>query len=91
MRKRRLDRALLWTLSGHRKATASLLWQGMTHLDLGMAAYELRNGRLVLLDQFLLTGERLPFRTPPKTTVAEKIAEHWDSNGAGRFTRKLFE
>jgi hypothetical protein len=32
MRKRRLDRALLWTLSGHRKTTASLLWQGMTHL-----------------------------------------------------------
>ena len=100
LQKRGLDRAVLWTLEGRRESVASLLWQGMTHLDLGMAAYELRGNKLVMIDQFLLTGERLPYRSPPDgaaeesagyAAVAEKISTHWEENGAARFAVKILE
>jgi hypothetical protein len=72
----------------------------MTHLDLGMAAYELRGNKLVMIDQFLLTGERLPYRSLPDgaaeesagyAAVAEKISTHWEENGAGHFAIKILE
>jgi len=100
LQKRGLDRAVLWTLEGRREPVASLLWQGMTHLDLGMAAYELRGNKLVMIDQFLLTGERLPYRSLPDgaaeesagyAAVAEKISTHWEENGAGHFAIKILE
>mgnify|MGYP004220140347 FL=1 len=54
----------------------------------------------MMIDQFLLTGERLPYRSPPDgaaeesagyAAVAEKISTHWEENGAARFAVKILE
>lgn len=92
--------ALVWRLKGWNEETASLLWQGVTRLEVQMTVYVLQNGRLQQVDQFELTGERLPYQTPPASPAAQeeqyqrvalKILEHAPENGMQAFVRKVLD
>ncbi|MGA1600479.1 MAG: caspase family protein [bacterium] len=94
MQRQGLARALVWSLEGKHEPQASLIWKGMSLLDLKLEIYELRSGQLVLLGQQAISGERSPYRVPPQSVaesaaafrqVAEKIVSFWDKNGARQF------
>ncbi len=95
-----LQQALVWQLKGWKEETASLLWQGLARLEVQLTVYTLQNGRLEPIDQFELTGERLPYQTPPKDRagweaqyqrVAAKILEHAPENGLAAFVRQVLD
>ena len=90
--------AVVWRVEGRNEQTASLMWQGISLMDVRLEYYELRGSRLELKDQYALIGERMPYRVQPQNQqeweeqyqrVANKITEHWNDNGLGAFLRKV--
>jgi hypothetical protein len=90
--------ALVWRLDGRSEQTASLLWQGVSLMDVKLEYYQMRGSKLELIDQYALLGERMPYRAKPQSPkeweeqylkVANKITEHWKDNGLGTFLSKV--
>ncbi len=93
-----VTQAVVWTLEGRQEQQASLIWKGMSFLDLKLEVWELRGAQLVSRGAPLVLGERLPYRTPPDSPeaaavafeqVAEKLLRFWEQKGAPDFFAEL--
>ncbi len=93
-----VTQALVWTLEGRQEPQASLIWEGMSFLDLTLEAVDLRGMQLVARSQPVVFGERLPYRSPPESSeaqaeafqeVARKLLSFWEQKGASAFLQEL--